>query len=264
MERVAAGQPGALLDVRAPEGPRREQIDRRGGAAVASLAELISSGESVLAICADAARRARLASSAADPRRFGAARPRVACCRCGSESLDRALSSMDGAGLSLVDWTSLARLPEAPRAFRHVVLIDPAPSDALESLARAHTGFLHLAYGPAELQIAERLLGHEWNLRSAIAEIWRALAEAGGEVDGADLRAVLEGASDYPRTAETAGRCVRVLTELGLCEWTADRGGGALRVLSSERTDLGRSRAYGTCIARHQEAVRFLQARAQT
>src|SRR3954451_10335430 len=38
IERVTAGRPGALLDVRAPEGPRREQIDRRGGAAVACLA----------------------------------------------------------------------------------------------------------------------------------------------------------------------------------------------------------------------------------
>ena len=137
MERVAAGQPGALLDVRAPEGARREQIDRRGGATVASLAELISSGESVFAICADAARRAKLASSAADPRRFGAALPRVACCRCGSESLDRAIRSPDGAGLVLVDWTVVGRRPEAARDFRHVVLIDPAPSEALESLARA-------------------------------------------------------------------------------------------------------------------------------
>jgi single-stranded-DNA-specific exonuclease len=263
MERVAAGQPGALLDVRAAEGARREQIDRRGGAAVASLAELISSGESVLAICADAGRRARLASSAADPRRFGAALPRIACCRCGSESIDRALQ-IEGAGLVLVDWTVVARRPEAPRDFRHVVLIDPAPSEGLESLARAHIGFLHLAYGPAELQLAERLLGQEWNLRIAIGEIWRVLVDGGGEAEGESLRSALEGASGYPRTPETAARCVRVLCELGLCEWLPDRAPGALRVLSSERTDLGRSRAYSACIARHQEAVRFLQARAQT
>src|SRR3954447_17908716 len=38
IERGTNGQPGALLDVRAPDGPRREAIDRRGGAAVASLA----------------------------------------------------------------------------------------------------------------------------------------------------------------------------------------------------------------------------------
>src|SRR3954452_24532485 len=100
IERVSNGRPGALLDVRAPEGPRREQIDRRGGAAVASLAELISSGESVLAICGDAARRAKLASAAADPRRFGATLPRIACCRCGAGSLESALGvSTDGAGL---------------------------------------------------------------------------------------------------------------------------------------------------------------------
>jgi single-stranded-DNA-specific exonuclease len=263
MDRVAEGQPGALLDVRPAEGARREQIDRRGGAAVASLAELISSGESVLAICADAARRGKLASSAADPRRFGAALPRIACCRCGAESLDRALRASEGAGLVLVDWTVVARRPEAPREFRHVVLIDPAPSGALESVARADAGFLHLAYGPAEVQLAERLLAREWDLRAAIAEIWRALAEAGGQAEGAEVRSALEGTSDYPRTPETGARCVRVLCELGLWEWLPDRASGALRVLSSERTDLGRSRAYGACIARHQEAVRFLQARAQ-
>src|SRR5262245_24495515 len=39
--RVAEGAPGALLDVRPAESGRRESIDRRGGAAVASLAELI-------------------------------------------------------------------------------------------------------------------------------------------------------------------------------------------------------------------------------
>jgi hypothetical protein len=232
---------------------------------VASLAELISSGEPVLAICADAARRAKLASSAADPRRFGAAVPRIACCRCGADSLDAALAEPPEAGLVLVDWTVVALRPEAVRRFRHVVVIDPAPSEALEGLAWATEvgGYVHLAWGPVELELTERLLGREWDLRGAIAEIWRALAESQGEVDGATLRTALEGASEYPRTPETAARCVRVLSELGLCEWQPDRAARALRVLSSERTDLGRSRAYGACLARHQEAIRFLQARAQ-
>jgi single-stranded-DNA-specific exonuclease len=265
LARAADGRPGALLDVRAPDGPRREQVDRRGGAAVASLAELISSGEPVLAICADAARRAKLASSAADPRRFGAAVPRIACCRCGADSLDAALAVPPETGLVLVDWTVVALRPEAVRRFRHVVVIDPAPSEALEGLALATEvgGYAHLAWGPVELELTERLLAREWDLRGAIAEIWRALAESEGEVDGATLRSALEGASEYPRTPETAARCVRVLCELGLCEWQPDRAAGALRVLSSERTDLGRSRVYGACLARHQEAIRFLQARAQ-
>jgi hypothetical protein len=240
---------------------------------VASLAELISSGESVLAICADAARRAELASAAADPGRFGAARPRIACCRCGNDALDRTLERAPNAGLVLADWTSVALRPDAPRDFRHVVLIDPPPSQPLEGLAHVaqcqaaaadHTaGYLRLAWGPPELEFAERLLDREWDLRAAIKEIWRGLGEAGGRAEGPDLRALLAGGSRYPRTPEIAARCVRVLDELGLCEWLPSGGVAVLRVLSSERTDLGRSRAYAACVARYQEAIRFLQSRAQ-
>jgi single-stranded-DNA-specific exonuclease len=274
LARVTEGSPGALLDVRRAEVARREAIDRRGGAAVASLAELISSGEPVLAICADAGRRAKLASEAADPRRFGAALPRVACGRCGSQGLDAAFANApSSARLVLADWTSVALRPQAPLAFRHVVLIDPPPSEPLESLARAAPqpmgvggsarSYLHLAWGPAEADLAERLLDWEWNLRAAIREIWRGLAASGGEASGTDLRSVLEGGSAYPRTPELAARCVRVLRELELCEWLPTDGGPSLRVLSSERTDLGRSRAYTDCVARHQEAIRFLRSKAQ-
>jgi single-stranded-DNA-specific exonuclease len=272
LARVAEGRPGALLDVRPEAALRREAIDRRGGAAVASLAELISSGEPVLAICADAARRARLASEAADPRRFGAALPRIACCRCGAKGLDAALAEVPATGLVLADWTSVALRPGAPLGFRHVVLVDPPPSEPLEALASASAepdsrpetrSYIHLVWGPAEAELAERLLDWEWNLRLAIGEIWRALAAVDGEAQGLELRSVLAGELAYPRTPELAARCVRVLTELGLCEWRSTGGGPALGVLSSERTDLGRSRAYADCVARHQEAIRFLRSKAQ-
>jgi single-stranded-DNA-specific exonuclease len=273
LARVTEGQLGALLDVRPAESGRREAIDRRGGPAVASLAELISSGEPVLAICADAGRRARLASEAANPSRFGAALPRIACCRCGAAGLDEALSEAPAAGLVLADWTSIARRPSAPLAFRHVVLIDPPPSEPLEGLAWAAAqapgigggsgAYIHLAWGAAEADLAERLLGWEWNLRAAIRDIWRGLAATGGEAAESDLRSLLSGDSAYARTPELAGRCVRVLSELGLCEWRPTGGGPALRVLSSERTELGRSRAYVDCEARHEEAIRFLRSKAQ-
>jgi single-stranded-DNA-specific exonuclease len=272
LDQVAEGRPGALLDVRPAEPGQREAVDRRGGAAVASLAELVSSGEPVLAICADAARRAKLASEAADPRRFGAALPRIACCRCGSEGLDAALAEAPAAGLVLADWTSVALRPRSPLEFRHVVLIDPPPSEALEALAWAFTepalgggarSYIHLVWGLAEADLAERLLDWEWNLRLAIGEIWRGLAAVDGEAQGLELRLLLAGELAYPRTPELAARCVRVLTELSLCEWLPTGGGPALRVLSSERTDLGRSRAYADCVARHQEAIRFLRSKAQ-
>jgi single-stranded-DNA-specific exonuclease len=261
--RIVEGRPGRLLDARAPEGARRQLIDRRGGAAVAALAELISSGEPVLAVCADAARRARLASSAANPCRFGAALPRIACCRCGPPSLHAALGEPPTAGLVLVDWTAIALLPDSARSFRHLVVVDPPPSEALESLALVGEGYLHISWGAPERELTERLLSRDWELRASIGEIWRRLVETGGEAEGHALRPLLEGPSRYPRTPEVAARCIRVLDELGLCEWLPDGAGGSLRVLSSERTDLARSRAYAACLARHEEAIKFLRSRAQ-
>ena len=74
---------------------------------------------------------------------------------------------------------------------------------------------------------------------------------------------MLAGASEFPRAPEVAGRAVSVLAELGLCEWRPDSAAPALRVLSSEQTQLERSRSYGACVARHEEAKRFLRSRAQ-
>ena len=293
LARTAAGRPGGASDARPAEGRRRELVDRRGAAAVAALTELISSGESVLALCADASRRRALAEDAADPRRFGAAAPRVACHRCGTEALDAALrapTSWEGKHirrpqtpppntLVLADWGALARRWDAPSRFQHVVLIDPPPSEPLEALAGACArregfgassaapntadGYLHLAWGAAEIELARRCLAAEWELRAPIGELWRGLDEAGGELAGEQLRELLAGPSPHPRSPEVAARCLAVLGELGLCEWSAADVAPSLRVLSSKRTELERSRAYAACVARHQEGDRFLQNRAQ-
>jgi single-stranded-DNA-specific exonuclease len=264
-----------------PGGRPREVVDRRRGAAVAALAELVSSGDSVLALCADAGRRRDLAGSAADPRRFGAGEPRIACTRCGDATLDAALGAdgeadpADG-GLALADWGALARRPSASRRFQHVVLVDPPPFERLSDLARAggfgpagstpiHPGFVHLAWGEPELELAGLCAAREWELRESIAEIWRGMSAApGGVLEAEDLRAALSGQGRYPRSAEIAARCVRVLTELGLGEWTVDGATRCLRVLSSERTELERSRAFGAGVARHEEAKLFLRSRAQS
>jgi single-stranded-DNA-specific exonuclease len=299
LARTAAGRPGGAYDARPAEGPRRELVDRRGAAAVAALTELISSGESVLALCADASRRRALAEDAADPRRFGAAAPRLACQRCGSKALHAALGPPSnrraqtsppdpeptGLGsLVLADWGALARRPNAARSFQHVVIVDPPPAEGLEELARAGlngpwataatnspaaprpfatAGYLHLAWGSAELELARRCLAAEWELRGPIGELWRGLREAGGRLAGDELRELLTGSSRHPRPPEVAARCLAVLCELGLCEWSAADPAPSLRVLSSERTELERSRAYAACVARHQEGDRFLQNRAQ-
>ena len=57
-------------------------MDRRGGATVAAIAGLASSGASVLVASADAARRRALVNRAADPTRLGGDSAAVACARC--------------------------------------------------------------------------------------------------------------------------------------------------------------------------------------
>ena len=266
VERAGSGELGFAAG--ADRDGARELVDRRGGATVAALAELISSGESVLAICADASRRRALAESSADPRRFGSGDPVVACARCGEEAADRAFGTADledsaPGGLILSDWGALARRPAAPGRFRHVVLIDPPPSEAAELLASVGAGYLHLAWGRSELELAERLHGFEWQLRGAIGQIWRGLGRAGGAASGDRLRELIAGPGRHPRTAEVGGRSIAVLRELDLCEWTPDAAAPCLRVLSSDRTELERSRVFAACEARHQETIRYLRSRAQ-
>jgi single-stranded-DNA-specific exonuclease len=260
--------------------PPREVVDRRRGAAVAAIAELVSSGESVLALCADASRRRELGERAASPHRFGGDGPALACCRCEEESLDLALGPSSEApgepasGLVLSDWAALARRPLAALRFEHVVVVDPPPFEHLEALARVPrstpggvtpfaAGFLHLAWGARELELAERVLELEWSLRPAVGRVYRGLRDAGGAVEGEALASLLAGPGRHPATPEMAGRCVRVLDELGVCSWHRDGATPELRVLSSKETDLNRSRAYRAYVARHQEGRQYLRARAQ-
>ena len=273
--------PGRLCGGLAPDPPpalakpERALVDRRGGAAVAAVAELVSSGDSVLALCADASIRRALAGEAADPRRFGGAAALVACCRCDEEQLDAALGATgDDApaepGLTLADWGALARRPRAARRFEHVVLVDPPPAEELRAaaaLARATpgaaanpfaAGFLHLSWGEAEVELALRVSMDEWQLRPAVVEVFRSLRER-GEASGERLAQLLAGPAKHPRPPEVAARCVRVLVELGLCEWRAAPANPGLRVVSSGRTELDRSGAYRAYRARHEEARKYLQ-----
>jgi hypothetical protein len=137
----------------------------------------------------------------------------------------------------------------------------------LEALATAGAGYLHRAWGEAELAFALRVNESEWELRRALAGIYRALRGCGGEASGRELVAVLAGKGPHPRTPEVVGRCVRVMEELDLVAWEGpfpdgEMGGErTLRVVSSEGTELNRSTAYIAYLARHEEGARFLSSR---
>jgi single-stranded-DNA-specific exonuclease len=277
LERTPGALPEAVAAALAGRGPSRSLHDRRGGAAIAALVELVSSGASVLALCADASRRRGLAAEAADPRRFGAAPAAIACSRCGPSQLNSVLGGIEGpsgpaaeAGLALADWGALQLRPWGAAAYQHVVLVDPPPQAELSALAGLPlvgpagtssfaAGFIHLAWGPSELELARLCVGAEWELRGAVRQIWRQLEQVGGDACGEPLGRLLSGPGRHPRTPELAARCVRVLGELGLCEWSSE-GEPRLRSVSSERTDLARSATYLACRAEHERRLATLSA----
>jgi single-stranded-DNA-specific exonuclease len=265
-------------------GHRQEAAGERGGAgrtvvggagsATVAIAELVSSGAGVLAVCADASRRAALAAGATGLARFNGSAGRIACSRCGEEALDTVLARGEG-GLALIDYATLERESRrVPEHFEHVVLVDPPPSSWAEELAtrprrdRAEPGsaveaepppgFLHPLWTDAERELSLAILGEQFASRNAVAAVFRRLREA-GEAGGGALREALAGAGPRPLSPEAAGRCFRVLSELGLVEGASDRGAGTVGVVSSEETDLERSAAFRAYRAEHSEAQRYLE-----
>ncbi|MGC1851427.1 MAG: single-stranded-DNA-specific exonuclease RecJ [Solirubrobacterales bacterium] len=247
-------------DVEDTCGGDREAVRGRCSAA-ALLAELVSSGAEVLAICADASRRAGLADLA---RFAGQEDPPVTCARCGGITVD-ALSKP-----ALTDYAALAKAPSVVGEFAHVVLVDPPASAEQERLAsraldgwsggERHPGYLHLAWDEAGVAAALAALEEQMARRPALIGVFRELRDV-GDASGEELQIALRGADASPRSPEAAARCFRVLAELGLVHGSPEGGDGTVGVVSSEGIDLENSEAFLAYGARHQEGQRYLERR---
>jgi len=211
----------------------------------------------VLAVCADASRRAELAGGATGLARFNGGAGRIACGRCGAEALEGAIAK-GGSGLALLDYATLLRAPSPVAAhFEHVVLVDPPHSSGAEALASAGSGFLHPLWTGAEREFALAVHDEECASRNAVAAVFRAL-RAAGEAGGPALREALAGGGPRPRSPEAAARCFRVLAELGLVAGDPAAGAGTVGVVSSEGTDLEGSAAFRAYRRDHSEASLYL------
>jgi len=221
----------------------------------------------VLAVCADASRRAALASGASGLARFNGGTAQIACARCGHEVL-AGLAAQRTGGLALTDYEALAAVPAVVEAFEHVVLVDPPPTIRAEDLGRrprrdGPPGYLHPVWTSAEAEFSELVLGEQLAQRSTVGAVYRTL-RAAGAVSGAELREALGGPGPHPRSPEVAARCVRVLSDLELVQGVAEGGSGTLGVVSSEETNLEGSPAFQAYTARHQECLQFLERRKQS
>ncbi|HEX6752816.1 MAG TPA: single-stranded-DNA-specific exonuclease RecJ [Solirubrobacterales bacterium] len=231
-EAELARDPGEWPPAHEPSpGDHERRILVSTNAPAAVVGELASSGESVLALCADAELRAGMAHE----------------------------------GVRLADYPELDRDPGLPAPFTHVVLVDPPPFSHLAGLASQATGegcYLHRAWGEAEWRFALSAVADQLARRPTLVATFRDLREAGA-ASGEDLREALRGRGPHPRRAETAARCFRVLAELGLVRGAPDGGAGEVGVVSSEGTDLERSASFRAYGARYQEASRFLEGQRQ-
>jgi single-stranded-DNA-specific exonuclease len=209
--------------------PRQVCVSANAPAAVIS--ELASCGGEVLVLTADAELRAGMACE----------------------------------GARVADYAELERDPELVADFDHVVLVDPPPSAELLALASrspVEGGYLHRVWGEAEWRFALSAALAQLAQRPTLIALFRELREA-GEASGEELRQALAGSPPQARSPETAARCFRILSELGLVQGEPDAGGGVVGVVSSEGTDLERSASYRAYSARHEEARQYLEAHRQ-
>lgn len=238
----------------------RRSVDS-GAPATVAIAELVSSGAGVLAVCADASRRAALANGATGLARFNGGAALIACHRCSNEEISR-LRGRAGAGLALTDFAALEREPELAAAFEHVVLVDPprCEADRLRTqlaCAEEGPGFVHCLWTEAEQEFAGKALAEQWPTREGVATTYRALRQT-GDARGRRLREALVGGGSHSLCPEACARRFRVLRELGLLQGSPEGGAGVVRVVSSVRTDLQRSAAFRAYSSRLSEAQRFL------
>jgi len=222
------------------------------------VAELVSSGAGVLAVCADASRRAALANGATGLARFNGGAALIACHRCSDEEIGRLVNRAES-GLALTDYAALERRPELAAAFEHVVLVDPPRSEEDQLRARRPCeggGFLHAPWTEAEVEFAAQALAEQWATREGVAATYRVLRQT-GDARGKRLREALAGRGSHPLCPEASARRFRVLRELGLLQGSSQGGAGVVRVVSSVRTDLQRSAAFRAYSAQLSEAQRF-------
>ena len=136
---------------------------------------------------------------------------------------------------------------------------------------RESESFLHLGWGAAEVELATRALEQDQGLRGPLASIYRALAARPEGLAGEALEQELCGQGRHPRTPALAGRCLRVLAELGLLDVETSGATVRCRISSARsdgysdngRVDLERSSAFRFHSALHREGLRFLSEQAQ-
>ncbi len=108
-------------------------------------------------------------------------------------------------GFAIASYAALARHPVIAHGHRHLLALDPPTEPVHEALLHggSHGGSTHLAWGEPELAFAMHVHERDLDLRGTLRDLYVGLREHGRDA-----------LTDVPPVA--AGRCLRVLAELGL------------------------------------------------
>ena len=183
-------------------------LDRRGRPAVSIITSLAATGERVLVLVADVARRRPLLGRDALPDALGrrGLYVQTACAQrvravVGEPALvgamvddglspevvrsDAASSNAGPPDVVMAGVDLAARRPDLPAAFRHVVFLDPPFSAALHDavVAAAPDAWVHSVWGEADVHFSEKVLAAGYDLDAALRRLWRVLSAGGGRFD---------------------------------------------------------------------------------
>jgi single-stranded-DNA-specific exonuclease len=204
--------------------PGRAVLDRRGESPLAVLADAGAVGGRVLAVCADV------------PRRLSGLQARAG-------------------GFALIGYDALERDPGLADGFSQLVVLDPPSRPSLREVLTRGEGFTLWAWGAAELRFAEQMHELEYELRTSLVALYRALRDR-RRVVGEELGRLLRGEGPHGRSAGLAARLVRVLTELELVSLDPDLP--ALEIAGAAPTALERSPSYRVYVERYEDGRRYL------
>jgi single-stranded-DNA-specific exonuclease len=250
------------------EGPRTV-VDARGLGLLGCLGDLLSTGESLAVVCADATRRQGLFLNELDPRRFGRGPAAIAAAGCSPAVVDALLGSgREADAVCLTDYATVTATSRLLDPFTHVFALDPPVSQTAagllgQSAPELQASFLHLGWGAAEVEFAGKVLAHEYALRPSLAAIYRLLRDFPQGLGGDELERGLSGEGRHPRSPALIGRCLRVLSELGLAFIDPSTATVRCTANGGEKVNLERSSAFQHYTRIYEEGTRFLSGPAQ-
>jgi len=234
------------------------------GPAEVVLAELISSGEPLLVLTADARRRWRSLGGAIGLGRLskgGADSVRGLWEGSPAEEVERFAGGLS-TGVGLSDHATFKANSALAGISANTVIFDPAASAAEFELATAGGTVVRLA-DPAGLEFAEIASADRHALTSRLRNLYRQLRDA-GESGGESLRQILAGAvpagdSHLTCAPGHAAILLQVLVEAGLARTEGEADARSAGIVSSGKVDLAVSALFSGQTRIHKEQIAFLR-----